>query len=127
MNPLGIAGSVLGIVDKFIPDPVAKAEILKEITKLETDVALKQIDNNIAEAGSGSWWTSGWRPAIGWVCAAALAYAIIGRDILMVAGSALGIDPGIVPVFDTTLLETVLYGLLGLGAMRTYEKVKGAQ
>jgi len=116
MNPLGAIGSVIGIVDKFIPDPAMKAEAMKAIVEFQTQVDLKQVDANMASP-------SPWRDAIGWVCAACFAYALIGREVLMVLGNTVfGIDPSVIPPFNDGLLQTVLFGILGLGAMRTYEK-----
>ncbi len=125
MNPLVIAGQVIGIIDKFIPDPAAKAKALQELAALEGELAMKQMDVNIAEASHQSVFVAGWRPAIGWVCGLAFAYSFILRDFLMVGGKAFfGIDPNTVPPIDNASLMTVLLGILGLGAMRTYEKVK---
>jgi hypothetical protein len=42
----------------------------------DTDLAKLQIQTNIAEA-AGNWFTAGWRPCIGWVCGAGLAYAAL--------------------------------------------------
>ena len=60
---------------------------------------------------------SGWRPCIGWVCALGLFYIVILANIL-----GIWVD---VPEVDTTLLVPVMMGMLGIGAMRSYEKVEG--
>lgn len=82
-----------------------------------------QLDVNRAEAASPSAFTSGWRPAIGWVCAAALACQYIARPALMWYGKISGHDFPELPGIDDNLWELML-GMLGLGGLRTFEKVK---
>ncbi len=84
-----------------------------------------QLDVNKAEAANPSMLTSGWRPAIGWVCAAALACQYIGRPMLQWGGIVLGHPLPELPGIDDNLWELML-GMLGLGGLRTFEKVKGA-
>ena len=84
----------------------------------ETQLALGQIDINKEDAKSGSFWQSGWRPYIGWICGTGLAYQFLVYPILI------AFVPKIVQLDMGTLL-TLLGGLLGLGALRTQEKIKG--
>jgi hypothetical protein len=138
MDITGI-GSVLDfggkLIDRIWPDPAqrdaAKLELFKaqqagEFKELDQvfELAKGQIGINAVEAASPSGFTSGWRPAIGWVCAAALAYQYVGRPVLQLgfglAGQVLPPLPGI----DGELWQLML-GMLGLGGIRTYEKVKG--
>ena len=80
--------------------------------------ALKgQLEINKVEAAHDSVFVSGGRPCIGWVCALGLFYNVILANIL-----GIWVD---VPEVDTTLLVPVMMGMLGIGAMRSYEKVKG--
>jgi len=87
---------------------------------------LAQIDLNKTEAQSASMFVAGWRPAIGWVCAGAFAYILILQPfmafVLAASGYPLGID---LPEIDGDLLGWAMGGMLGLGTMRTVEKVKG--
>jgi hypothetical protein len=83
-----------------------------------------QLDVNRAEASSPSAFTSGWRPAIGWVCAAALACQYIARPLLQWAGIVTGHAWPALPGIDGNLWELML-GMLGLGGLRTFEKTKG--
>jgi hypothetical protein len=76
-----------------------------------------QIEVNKVEAAHKSLFVAGWRPAIGWICGFALLYSTIVSPIL-----GIWLE---VPEVDTSLLTTVLMGMLGLGAMRTFEKTKG--
>ena len=75
---------------------------------------------NEVEAKHRSVFVAGWRPFIGWVCGIALAYNFIIRDLFIWV-----IDPETVPpALQMEHLMTVLFGMLGLGGLRTYEKLK---
>lgn len=127
------------LIDKIFPDPAQKAAAQIELAKLQqtgelaqlaadTDLAKGQLAINQVEAGSENLFVSGWRPAIGWVCGAAFSYKFVIQPwlifILLACGSHF--DPKILPVLDWSEMSTVLLGLLGLGSMRTMEKIKGA-
>lgn len=125
-------GSVL---DKVIPNKSerekVKAEIALKLAENETELVKLfaaqdqgQIEINKEEAKSNSLFVSGWRPAVGWICAFGCAWAFILKPILdwgvMVAGRTTTL-----PVFQTGELMSLLLGLLGMGTLRTYEKFKG--
>ena len=114
----------LKIADKFIPDPQAKAQFEKELRSdlLSSDRA--QMEVNAAEAANSSVFTSGWRPFIGWVCGGALAYQYVGAPILMWAATSLGFNLAQPPKLDDTLWQLV-FAMLGMGGLRTFEKLKG--
>lgn len=97
-----------------------------EAAQLAAAVAIVQgqLDTNRAEASSPSAFTSGWRPAIGWVCALALACQYIARPLLQWAGIVTGHAWPALPGIDGNLWELML-GMLGLGGLRTFEKTKG--
>jgi len=111
-----IIDKVAGHVDKFTLDKEEKAQLIQEINKA-------QIEVNKVEAGSSSLFVSGWRPFVGWTCGVALCYHFVLQPFLMFILSSTG-NPMELPVFDMTTLTTVLMGMLGLGGLRTYEKVK---
>ena len=128
--------SILDLVGKLIPDPGAAADAkLKllemaqrgELAQLDADLKLAtgQIDVNKAEASNQSLFVAGWRPFIGWVCGAAFAFKFIGGPLAVVLMSMAG-HPITLPEFDFTEMSTVLLGMLGLGGLRTVEKIKGA-
>lgn len=137
MNPL-FAGSLLEIIkdalDRILPDPEAKAKAQAEAFELLTNgtfddkakqaIAIAQADINKADAQSGNWFQSGWRPAIGWTCAGALFSQYIVKPWVqwacIVAGHPLPPLPGI----DDNLWQ-LMGGMLGLGAMRSFDKLKG--
>jgi hypothetical protein len=140
MNPLilqGLFQAGMSLIERFFPDPEKKAaaqmELLKlqqsgELAKLaaETDLAKGQLAVNVEEAKSASIFISGWRPAVGWTCAAGLAYVAVLEPLARFCAAMLGYD-GAFPVIDTTITLQVLLGMLGLGGLRSLEKVKGAE
>jgi len=123
------------LIDRLWPDPVkadaAKLELVKmqqngELAKLASDTSLAQaqIAVNAEEAKSANWFTSGWRPACGWIGALGLGYAAILEPLIrFVAKVGFGYA-GAFPVIDTSITMQILFGILGLGAYRTVEKVK---
>jgi len=112
----GIIDKVAGHVDKFTLDKEEKAQLIQEINKA-------QIEVNKVEAGSTNLFVSGWRPSVGWVCSIALCYHFVLQPLLVFVLSAIG-KPVDLPIFDMSTLTTILLGLLGLGGMRSFEKVK---
>ena len=88
------------------------------------EIALSQIEVNKAEAASGSLFKGGWRPFVGWVCGFGLAYAAIILPVMEFTAKVIFGYGGKFPVIDWAILTNVLFGLLGLGAMRTYEKTR---
>ena len=131
-----VAGVVGKLIDRFIPDPAQKAaaemELLRmtqagEFKQIEADLQAMQMqaDVNKVEAASADPFTSRWRPSVGYVCAAGLAYAAILEPCLRLAVTVGGVSAAL-PSVDTTLTMQLLFGLLGLGGMRSYDKSKGA-
>ena len=112
-------GTVTGVLDKFIEYIDKKYALTHEIAtiyELNSQEAMKsQLEINKVEAAHKSLFVSGWRPSIGWVCMLGLLYNTIIANILGIWME--------VPEVDTTLLVPVMMGMLGLGAMRSYEKV----
>ena len=111
-----IIDKVAGHVDKFTLDKEEKAQLIQEINKA-------QIEVNKIEAGSTSFFKSGWRPFVGWTCGVALCYHFVLQPMLAFLLSTWGYDV-VLPQFDMSTLTTVLMGMLGLGGMRSFEKVK---
>lgn len=117
-----ILDRVLGAV---LPDPAARERALRETLAQLAAADLKQMEVNAEEAKNPSLFVAGWRPAIGWCCAAALAYQYLlvplGGWIALWAGVAVPPPPSL----DSSLWE-LMAGMLGLGALRTVEKIRGA-
>lgn len=130
-----VAGVVGKLIDRFIPDPAQKAaaemELLRmaqagEFKQIEAELQLAQMqaDVNKVEAGSADPFTSRWRPSVGYVCAMGLFYAAILEPCIRLIATIAG-APAQLPAVDTMLTLQLLFGLLGLGAARTHEKVNG--
>ena len=116
------------LIDKFFPDPnqaaQAKATLLEMQTKGELDQMLGQLEINKAEASSSSTFVAGWRPAIGWVCALALAYQYLFKPLITWASAVAGYTVPPMPGLDDNLWQLMM-GMLGMGGLRTFEKVNG--
>lgn len=146
MNPLivqGLFSAANSLIERFFPDPEKKAQAQLELLKMqqngelahlasETDLAKLQIQTNIEEAKSGNWYIASWRPTVGWVCAIAFAYSYIilpfMQFFVFTFGTAEMVKQlALLPTLDLAGMLPVLFGMLGLGALRTTEKVKGAE
>tara|TARA_R100001377_G_scaffold58733_1_gene35259 strand:+ start:287 stop:670 length:384 start_codon:yes stop_codon:yes gene_type:complete len=118
-----LIGPVTGLLDKFIEDKDQKNALAHEISTMADKHALElakgQLAVNAIEAAHKSLFVSGWRPAVGWCCCLALLYNTILSPVLSIWFS--------VPEVDSSLLTPVLMGMLGMGAMRSFEKSKGVQ
>ena len=117
------------IVNKFVPDRdqqvKIQAELQTKLIDLEATMAKAQTDVNAVEAGNANLFVSGWRPAVGWVCAFAFAWQFIGQPFFTFAWSLYYKQPAPVVALPADALMTVLIGMLGLGGYRSWEKVKG--
>lgn len=116
------------LVDRLIPDRAAaeraKADMEAALVKASNEAALAQVEVNKIEAGHSSVFVAGWRPFIGWVCGAALAWAFIVGPVLAWSLAVLGIRESLPPIMTDNLFELVL-AMLGLGGLRTFEKMRG--
>lgn len=127
--------AVTQILDKVIPDPAAAADAkLKalelaqrgELAVLDADLklALGQLEVNKVEAGTDLF-RGGWRPAVGWTCVFGLAYQFLLQPLLPWVVSVAGGTVPPLPAIDNETLMVLLTGMLGLGGLRTFERVKG--
>ena len=122
-----VAGLATDLIDRAFPDKEKQAEeraqYMLQATQLDDQLAQAQIAVNQQEAGNENIFVSGWRPFIGWVCGLAFAYHLIFQPFLAFVMAACGHSFPL-PDFDTATLNTTLMGLLGLGTLRTVEKVQ---
>lgn len=127
-----VTGFLDGIMKRVFPEKMsdeAAAKMRQELTQAvlngQLQQVLAQLQVNEKEAEHDSVFVAGWRPFIGWVCGSALAYHFILQPSLVffVVWYKWSTPP--LPSFDVSSLMTILLGMLGLGAMRSYEKVKG--
>ncbi len=132
---LALIPAISQLLDKIIPDPherekakieLIKAERASDLEELRIAISADQMqaDINKTEASSNNLFVAGWRPFIGWVCGVAFAYHFIIQPVLAFAIVNNGGKVEL-PAFDMQTLSTVLMGMLGLGGLRTIEKIKG--
>lgn len=133
--------TLASVIDKVIPNVAerekAKAELALKLAENETELVKLftandqgQIEINKEEAKSNSLFVSGWRPYVGWTCGIGVSWAFVLKPVLdWGVAFASRFYPQLVgfttPVLNTGELMSLLLGLLGMGAMRTYEKFKG--
>jgi len=130
LNLGSLVGPVTGLLDKFIEDKDVKNKLAHDLSTMAErhaqELAKGQLEVNKVEAAHKSLFVAGWRPAIGWICGLGMASNFIlipmANFVLALTGSAI-----VVPLLDTGEMMPVLMGMLGLGAMRTYEKKQGVQ
>jgi hypothetical protein len=114
----------LKVIEKFVPDPAAKAQAEIALRDALQGWDANQTRVNEAEAASGSLYVGGWRPAVGWCCALALFYTYLLVPIGMWAAFVVGKPIPKPPVLDANLWE-LMFGMLGMAGMRSYEKLRG--
>jgi len=132
----GGASGLLSSVGQFAKDirqaitgeisPEKKAELEQRALEIEFLLTKAQTDINLEEAKNPNFFVSGWRPFVGWICGFSLGWQFIGSPIFEWIVKLTGKNIT-APVLDTGSLITVLFALLGLGGMRTYEKFKGVE
>lgn len=125
LNPGSIIEGLGKVIDDLFTSDEEKLQAKQALEKLSQAERLGQLRINVAEAQHRSLWVAGWRPFIGWVCGGAMAYNFILRDLIAWAFMNLGAQLSVPPELQLDQLFVVLMGLLGLGGMRTVEKVKG--
>ena len=114
----------LKVLDKFIPDPAAKAQAEAALRESLQQWDAQQNKINEAEAQSSSLFVAGWRPCVGWVCCAALSWTYILQPIAAFALAQFGYLTAL-PRLDMGEMMPILLGMLGLGGLRSWEKTKG--
>lgn len=130
-----IIPAIAQLLDKLIPDPAAKAAAQLEVLRMQQtgelanlsavkDLAMAQIEVNKQDA-AGAPMQRNWRPFIGWVCGLALAWDTIGKPVFITVCATWGHPVPALPDLSNDQLYSLLFGLLGLGGLRTYEKQKG--
>ena len=120
------------VTGKTILDQNEQAKISEQLSELADSLTSGQLKINEAEAQSTNWFVAGWRPFVGWVCGSAFAYHFLFfpfiKFCVYVWGSPETIKSlALLPELDLASLMPVLFGMLGLGGMRSWEKTKNAQ
>ena len=115
-----LIGPVTGLLDKFIPDQDTKIKLAHQISTMSErhaqEIALQQIEVLKADA-KGNWFQSSWRPLIGWICGFGLGINYLVSPIC----AGFGI---VIPQADMSVMMPLLFGMLGLAGMRSFDKVK---
>ena len=114
----------LQVINKFVPDPEARAKAETDLRSSLQAWDKAQTEVNAVEAANPNVFTSGWRPFIGWTCGAALAYQYVAAPVLMWVALSAGFHPAAPPKLDDMLWQLV-FAMLGMGGLRTFEKIKG--
>jgi len=116
------------LIDRMWPDPAQAATAKLELIKLQQSGDLAQmtgqLEINKVEAANANIFVSGWRPAIGWVCALALLYQYLVRPLAVAVFAAIGHPLPVMPGLDENLWQLMM-AMLGMGGLRTFEKVQG--
>lgn len=125
-NPIDAIAGVVGKVLDKIPDGNLRKEIEKELNEQLFSVVNQQnqgqTELNKIDANSNSFFRAGWRPAMGWVCVLGLCYTYLFQPILATA-AVMWFPALVVPAVNVDALMYLIMALLGLGGLRTYEKI----
>ncbi len=136
MDPITAGMDLAGkIIERIFPDKTeqekAKYALMQlqeqgQLQQVQNDfnLAIEQIKTNAVEAASASRFVAGWRPFIGWVCGFSLFYNYIFFPLYAYTAKLVWAAAPAMPALDNGELVSLLMALLGLGAMRTYEKVQ---
>lgn len=136
MSVLAFLPVIGQVIDRILPNPEAAAAAKLRLLELEQagqfkelevvqSMAASQAEVNKEEAKSANVFVSGWRPAVGWVCVSALACNFVAIPLLQWLTVVLDPAIPIPPRLDNGELMQLLFGMLGLGGLRTYERLKG--
>lgn len=134
-------GAVLNLgqslIERIWPDPEKQAIELRKLKELEqkgdlaelkahVNLMVAQLKVNEQEAGHDSIFVAGWRPFIGWTGGAALAYQFVVYPLLLWGWALLGNDPAEAPpVLESGALFSIVTAMLGVGGMRSFDKLRG--
>jgi len=120
MALLSLIGPATKLIGKFVKDKDLQQKLSHDIAtmaeKHAQQLALQQIEVNKAEA-KGNWFQSSWRPLIGWICGLSLAINYMVSPIM----AGFGV---IIPQADMTVMMPLLFGMLGISGLRSFDKYK---
>lgn len=114
----------LRVLEKFVPDPEARAKAEAELRDSILQWDARQSEVNAVEAANPNLFVAGWRPFIGWVCGAALVYTYLFVPLGLWIAGLFNAPVVVPPTLDANLWE-LMFAMLGMGGLRTFEKLKG--
>lgn len=117
--------AVCNVIDELYTSEEEKLTRQEVLTRVNQTPHLAQAEINKIEAQHRSLFVAGWRPFIGWVCGINLAYLVCVRDWLVFISVVTGVDVPIPPAVGMDMTPELVIALLGLGGLRTFEKVQG--
>ncbi|WP_299073791.1 3TM-type holin [uncultured Paraglaciecola sp.] len=120
-----VVKGLFGLIDDAHTSDEEKAEQRLRVMEMAASGDLAQMKINENEAASENMFVSGWRPAVGWICVTALAWQFIALPIVLTFAGLFGFDTSLIKDAELDALMPILMGMLGMGALRTYEKVTG--
>jgi hypothetical protein len=134
MDLLGIGSIIDGVgkvASQFVTTDKEKMQLELESRRIDQQNDMAQIEVNKVEAANTNLFVSGWRPAIGWIGAMAMAYQFLLYPLFQWGWKyaqaynwiPVGVEPP--PVLDADQLWVILTGILGIAGLRTGEKIKG--
>ena len=136
MSLLGIGSIVEGVgkvADDLFTSDEERSKLNIEAQKIEVSALKAQMGVNQAEAQHKSIFVAGWRPFIGWVGGLALAYQFLLYPVLIWSWAIfqskgwIPVDIKVPPVIDSSALFAIVTGMLGIGGMRSFDKMKKTQ
>ncbi len=116
---------ISNILDKFVVDKDLKTKLQHELDQELHKANMAQVEVNKIEASHRSIFVAGWRPFLGWSLSFAMAWHYVLAPLILFIAGFLGYQLPQLPEFDMASLMTVLMGMLGLGGLRTVEKING--
>jgi len=114
----------LQVLNKFVPDPEARAKAETDLRNSLQSWDKAQTDVNAVEAANPNLFVSGWRPFIGWVCGLGCGWNWIGIPVVTATATILGY-PVVLGMANLSEMFPLLLGMLGIGGLRTVEKLNG--
>lgn len=119
-----ILGDITGAIRKYVPDTAERDRIAGELERAQLALAQAQAEMTASESASGDRFRAWWRPAIGWICVAGLFLDFLFFPLISLGLQLTGKAPIASPL-DIASLMALLSALLGLGGLRTVERLKG--
>lgn len=122
-----VATLITDLIDRVFPDKdkqaAERSAFMLKAQELDAELAKGQMAINQAEASNTNVFVAGWRPFVGWVCGVAFAYNFVLLPFMLFVATSRAWDMKALPSLDTGSLVSVLMGMLGLGTLRTVEKM----